>query len=142
VMQGLLVSGYGSYIPNKSYTPYFAGEAEKAIRDRLLIDAGSKCACCGEPFDPHWNAEFHHRNPEKKRFHLNHRDMEGRTMDEIMEEYRGGEFLHSECHKKAHKHNTPARFDSDYLSHKAIRQIEEDERLGRLRGKIRFSVVA
>jgi len=134
----LQLQGYGIYRPAIQFTGWF----EKKLKQKMLHEAGCVCAACGGAFQNPWEAQFHHRNPETKGFHLSHRDMEGRTLEEIEAEHKKGEWLHPDCHKHAHQTNDPNRFDSEYLQNKEDSHSAESKRLGRLRGKIKFSALA
>lgn len=120
---------YGTYRP----VIQFEGWKEKQLKAKMLEAIDYKCAACGKGFDGPWDAQFHHRNPETKKFHLNHREMENKKLEDIQNEHKKGEWLHGACHKEAHKTNDPNRFDPEYLKSKVKERNEENKRLSNLR---------
>ena len=61
--------GYGSFVPSKSYMPYFGGQREHQMRASLLGVWNNECQKCHMGVD-FYDADLHHLNPKEKRFTL------------------------------------------------------------------------
>jgi hypothetical protein len=85
---------------------YYEKQQERAWSRKLeLIKMmGGKCSICG--YDKNIAAlEFHHRNPEEKKFQLDSRHLSNTSMKRILEEADKCIILCSNCHKEAHYPN-------------------------------------
>lgn len=71
------------------------------LKYKLVPDRGGKCERCG--YDKNLAAlEFHHMDPQLKLFTLNARNIERRSDEEVLEEYKKCELLCSNCHAELH----------------------------------------
>jgi hypothetical protein len=67
----------------------------------LISLHGGKCQHCG--YDKNLSAlDFHHRNPETKKFQLDQRSLSNYSMKLIMEEFEKCDVLCSNCHREHH----------------------------------------
>lgn len=67
----------------------------------LISLRGGKCQICG--YDKNLSAfDFHHKNPETKKFQLDQRSLSNSSMKSIMEEFENCEVLCSNCHREYH----------------------------------------
>ena len=67
----------------------------------LISLRGGKCQICG--YDKNLSAfDFHHKNPETKKFQLDQRSLSNSSMKSILEEFENCEVLCSNCHREYH----------------------------------------
>lgn len=70
----------------------------------LIFLRGGKCQNCG--YDKNLSAiDFHHKNPETKKFQLDQRTLSNSSMKAIMEEFEKCEVLCANCHRECHSPN-------------------------------------
>ena len=67
----------------------------------LISLRGGKCENCG--YNKNLSAfDFHHKNPETKKFQLDQRSLSNSSMKSIMEEFEKCEVLCANCHREHH----------------------------------------
>lgn len=78
------------------------GKPNKSVARRWLDDIKSKCSCAvckeGHPAV----LEFHHRDPDEKKFTISEAVKKGYDLKEIFKESAKCDILCSNCHKKVH----------------------------------------
>lgn len=74
------------------------------FKKELIILCGSKCSCCGFPFDGECTCifDFHHRNPEDKLFNINNCSLGRHGKKKILEEIKKCDLLCANCHRIIH----------------------------------------
>ena len=87
---------------NQAHQSYNAQQRRGRDRKLELIGLkGGRCEKCG--YDKNYSAlEFHHREPEHKRFQLDLRALSNRKWDLILEEIDKCTLLCSNCHAELH----------------------------------------
>jgi hypothetical protein len=75
----------------------------RALKRKLYLVnlGGGKCQICG--YDKNISAlDFHHKNPNEKKFNLDQRALSNSSMKSIMEEFKKCDILCSNCHREHH----------------------------------------
>lgn len=93
----------GHYNRSKNQTNTFHSQSKRfLIRKMHLIDLrGGKCECC--PYNNNVAAlEFHHIDPNEKRFTLDSRNLSNKSMKEILIEFEKCKVFCANCHREHH----------------------------------------
>lgn len=108
-------------------TNCYQNQKERAIsRKKELVELlGGKCEKCG--YHENYAAlEFHHINPDNKKFQLDSRHLSNTSMDLIIEEAKKCQLLCSNCHKEIHYPQFSEDKIKEYCSNK--KSLFEDKK--------------
>ncbi len=82
-------------------------------KEKIVETAGGKCGKCGYSSCLR-SLQFHHRNPEDKKFSLNGTDIRNRTWEEINSEVLKCDLLCSNCHAEIEDYIAKTKFLAEF----------------------------
>lgn len=88
---------------NRKQRHVYRRQRVRQIKTDLINAAGSKCSCCGLPFNECTAVfDFHHKQPDDKKFSLNNASIDRYSLDIIKAEASKCTLLCANCHRMVH----------------------------------------
>jgi ribosomal protein L30E len=101
-------------ISNKKRKEYY-----RKVREYIdSIKKNSSCFLCGE--NRFYTLDFHHKNPDNKKFGIANANMENRTIEEIQEEIDKCLIICANCHSEIHLNDVGDKSDKQFDNLKKI----------------------